>query len=77
MHRDHHDNNDDWAGCSTIRYRRAKSTGLPSRILGFLTHSTGLLGGRTFLLVLKKKHKFGILIFFLILIFFWCGFTVW
>ena len=34
--------------------RPAKSTGLPSRLLGFLTQSTGLLGGRTFLLVLKK-----------------------
>ena len=34
--------------------RPAKSTGLPSRLLVFLTPSTGLLGGRTFLLVLKK-----------------------
>ena len=55
--------------------RPAKSTGLPSRLLGFLTPSTGLLGGRTFLLVLKKIH-FGIYNFFLILIYFLCGFTV-
>ena len=31
-------------------------TGLPSRLLLFLTPSTGLLDGRTFLLVLKKLH---------------------
>ena len=46
-----------------ISIRPAKSTDLSSRLLGFLTPSTGLLGGRTFLLVLKK---FVILIFFLI-----------
>ena len=35
----------------------AKSTGLPSSLLVFLTpYNTGLLGGRTFLLVLKKLH---------------------
>ena len=38
--------------------RPAKSTGLPSRLLLFLTPSTGLLGDRTFLLVLKKKSFF-------------------
>ena len=36
--------------------RPAKSTALPSRLLVCLTPSTGLLGGRTFLLVLKKLH---------------------
>ena len=36
--------------------RPANSTGLPSRLLVLLTPSTGLLGGRTFLLVLKKLH---------------------
>ena len=34
--------------------RPAKSTGLPSRLLVFLTPSTGLLGARTLLLVLKS-----------------------
>ena len=43
--------------------RPAKSTGLPSRLLVLLTPSTGLLGCRTFLLVLKKIH-FWYLIFF-------------
>ena len=32
----------------------AKSTGLPSRLLAILTPSTGLLGGRIFLLVYEK-----------------------
>ena len=36
--------------------RRAKSTGLPNRLLVFLTPSTDLQGGRTFILVLKKLH---------------------
>ena len=34
--------------------RPAKSTGLPSRLLGVLAPSTGLLDGRTFLLFLNK-----------------------
>ena len=54
---------------STISTRPAKSTGLiPSRLLGFVTSSTGLLGGRTFLLVLKKLH-FWYFFGFLILIY--------
>ena len=40
--------------CAHIR--PAKSTGLPSRLLVFLTPSTGQLGGRTFLLVFTKLH---------------------
>ena len=36
--------------------RPAKSTGLSSRLPVFLTPSTGLLGGRTFLLILTKFH---------------------
>ena len=48
---------------ASVRVRPAKSTGLPSRLLVFFTPSTGLLGGRTFLLVLKKLH-FWYLIFF-------------
>ena len=35
-------------------HQTSKSTGLPSRLLFFLTQSTNLLGGRTFLLVLRK-----------------------
>ena len=35
--------------------RPAKSTGLPSRLPVLLTPATGLLGGRTFLLILKKN----------------------
>ena len=48
------------ASYSTVFYsmcdRPAKSTGLPRRLLFFLTPSTDLLGGRTFILVLKKLH---------------------
>ena len=40
----------------------------------FLTPSTGLLGGGTFILVLKKKN-FGIQFVFLIFIYSLCGFT--
>ena len=47
----------------SLTTRPAKSTGLPSRLLFFLTPSTDLLGGRTFLLVLKKLN-FWYLIFF-------------
>ena len=55
---------------STISTRPAKSTGLiPSRLLGFVTSSTGLLDGRTFLLVLKKIYLW-YFFFFLILIYF-------
>ena len=54
--------------------RPAKPTGLPSRLLGVLTPSTGLLGGRMFLLVLKKLH-FWYLNFFIFLHFL-CGFTL-
>ena len=42
--------------CACVPGRPAKSTGLPRRVLFFLTLSTGLLGGRTFLLVFKKNH---------------------
>ena len=55
---------------STISTRPAKSTGLiPSRLLGFVTSSTGLLDGRTFLLVLKKIYLWYFFVF-LILIYF-------
>ena len=43
--------------------RPAKSTGLPSRLPVFLHPFTDLLGGRTFLLV-KKKKTFLVLNFF-------------
>ena len=55
--------------------RPAKSTGLPCRLLFFVTPSTGLLGGRAFLPVLEKLH-FLIYKFFLILIYVLCGLTV-
>ena len=47
-----------WLRCT--QPRPVKSTGLPSRLLGFLTPSTGLLGGRTFLLLIFgiKKNYF-------------------
>ena len=48
--------------CS-VACRPAKSTGLLSRLLLFLTPSTVLLGGRIFLLILKKLY-FWYLIFF-------------
>ena len=55
---------------STISTRPAKSTGLiSSRLLGFVTSSTGLLGGRTFLLVLKNLY-FLYFNLFMILIYF-------
>ena len=50
-------------GASWAQGRPAKSTGLPSRLLGFVTPSNSLLGGRTSLLVLKK-FRFWYLIFF-------------
>ena len=54
-----------------LHRRPAKSPGLPSRLLFFLPPSTGLLGGRTFILVLKKI-QFWYLIFFSDFTFIFC-----
>ena len=42
--------------CIWVSVQRNQYTGLRSILPAFLTPSTGLLGGRTFLLVLKKLH---------------------
>ena len=50
--------------------KSAKSTGLPSRLLFCLTPSTDLLGGRTFLLVLKILHFWNLqfILFFILFV---------
>ena len=45
-----------FTAAGSLASRPAKSTGFPSRLLFFLLPSTDLLGGRTFLLVLKKLN---------------------
>ena len=62
-----------WLNCehASIGNRPAKSTGVLSRLLFFLAPSTGLLDGRTFLLVLEKITS-SVFDFFLQFLFIFC-----